>query len=836
MARTTIDYGIDLGTTNSAICRMEKGEPAIIKSDTLKDTMPSCVSVNRKGNIRLGDGAYNTMKSDKRSATKTWRAEASNTYVEFKRTMGTDKKYNCANAGRAFSSEELSAEVLKALKSFALDDTVNAAVVTVPAKFTVNQKTATLEAAKLAGIKCCRLLQEPIAASMAYGLTTDEKTGTWMVFDFGGGTFDAALIRVEDGIMQVFDTEGDNYLGGKNLDYAIVDGIIIPHLEANFSISGILGNDVKKQILRDAMKTYAEDAKNQLSFNASTDILSNLGDLGDDDDGEELELDLSLTQEQVFAVMRPHFQKAVDICKTLLQRNGLAGTNLTKLILVGGPTHCPLIRQMLREQITENVDTSIDPMTAVAVGAALFASTQPVDAETQEPVAAGTLRLEMTFDATTAEKEEWVTVMLPANSDREKIWVEFVRAGWSSGKVEVDSNGNVVGVQLLESRPNVFEIRAYDASGNAIPCEPHEITILQGLKVGAAVLPYNIGIAVLDVERNKHVFEPAPGLEKNKPLPAVGTVSDKRTTGQLRPGVAADRLVIPVYQTGTQPNEAAGRLAERYNYVANVVITGDDVDELVPADTLCDVTLKADSSEQMTMVVDFHLANGNDISAEKVLDTGKKQSTEEAKRLIPQKLAEAQKGINKLRDEGVPVDDLQKELDRVKADANTNSEPMQLLSNVQEILCKIDDKDIATEWDRLEKQIRNELADLERAQRDLGTPETAEKVARLRSEVDSCARERNVRLGREVLEQISQLYFDLTRLFQFVGFIRHYNTRFASVRWRDYSRARELVDRGMVEIRSGEPTAETLLPIVRGIVELLPPDEAKNADAGGLLK
>ena len=179
---------------------------------------------------------------------------------------------------------------------------------------------------------------------------------------------------------------------------------------------------------------------------------------------------------------------------------------------------------------------------------------------------------------------------------------------------------------------------------------------------------------------------------------------------------------------------------------------------------------------------------------------------------------------------------MQEELNRVKADANTNSEPMQLLSNVQEILCKIDDKDIATEWDRLEKQIRNELADLERAQRELGTPETAEKVARLRSEVDSCARERNVRLGREVLEQISQLYFDLTRLFQFVGFIRHYNTRFASVRWRDYSRARELVDRGMVEIRSGEPTAETLLPIVRGIIELLPPDEAKNADAGGLLK
>ena len=101
-------------------------------------------------------------------------------------------------------------------------------VITVPAKFTVGQKTATMEAAKMAGFTKCELLQEPIAAAMAYGLAPDSKDGIWMGFDFGGGTFDAALLKVEDGIMQVFDTEGDNYLGGKNLDYAIVDNIIIP--------------------------------------------------------------------------------------------------------------------------------------------------------------------------------------------------------------------------------------------------------------------------------------------------------------------------------------------------------------------------------------------------------------------------------------------------------------------------------------------------------------------------------------------------------------------------------------------------------------------------------
>ena len=342
MARIKIDYGIDLGTTNSAICRMEKGEPRIQKIEVTDDTMPSCISINKKGTLWIGASAYRAMQSDKRRATKSWKEEASNAYIEFKRTMGTDVLYPCTHLNKNFTSEELSSEVLKSLKSFVTDENINSAVITVPAKFTVNQKTATIEAAKMAGIKRCELLQEPIAASMAFGLATDEKDGLWMVFDFGGGTFDAALLRVEDGIMQVFDTEGDNFLGGKNLDYAIVDEIIIPYLKKNYAISSILADEEKKIVLRDAMKTYAEDVKNQLSFKGHEDIISNLGDLGEDEDGEEIELDLTVTQEEAFAVMRPYFQKAVDICKDLLQRNNLTGTQLNKLILVGGSTHSPL--------------------------------------------------------------------------------------------------------------------------------------------------------------------------------------------------------------------------------------------------------------------------------------------------------------------------------------------------------------------------------------------------------------------------------------------------------------------------------------------------------------
>ena len=204
MAQVKMKYGIDLGTTNSAICRMENGEPTIKKADDLKDTMASCVSWTKKQVIRVGQGAYNDLRQDKSRATKKWSVGNENVFLEFKRTMGLDTKYSSSNMGRDYTSEELSAEVLKALKSFVSEDNVNAAVITIPAKFKADQIAATKRAATLAGIEHCELLQEPIAASFAYGLSSEQKNGIWMVFDFGGGTFDAALLRVEDGIMQVF--------------------------------------------------------------------------------------------------------------------------------------------------------------------------------------------------------------------------------------------------------------------------------------------------------------------------------------------------------------------------------------------------------------------------------------------------------------------------------------------------------------------------------------------------------------------------------------------------------------------------------------------------------
>ena len=828
MARIKIDYGIDLGTTNSAICRMEKGEPTIIKTDVLKDTMPSCVSFTKRKGVKAGDSAFNDLKSDKRRASKVGKKETSNAYVEFKRTMATNTRYHSSFMNQDYSSEELSAEVLKTLKSFVTDEAFSSVVITVPAKFTVNQKTATIEAAKMAGFKRCELLQEPIAASMAYGLAANEKNGIWMVFDFGGGTFDAALLKVEDGIMQVFDTEGDNYLGGKNLDYAIVDNIIIPYLMKNYNLSATMADADKKEVFRDAMKTYAEDVKNQLSFKGHEDIISNLGDLGEDEDGEEIELDLTVTQEEVFAVMRPYFQKAVDICKNLLQRNNLTGTQLDKLILVGGPTHSPLIRQMLKEQITPNVDTSIDPMTAVATGAALYASTLDNEVNGDE-IQIGTVKLEMGYESTSVETTEWISVKLADDSSLNKVWVEFVRAdkAWSSGKTEVDSKGNVIEANLVEGKPNSFSVLAYDDKGNAIPCFPSEITIIQGSKVGAAPLPYNIGIAIWDDNKKRGVFRMAKGLEKNKLLPAVGVVNDLKTSKQLRPGIVDDVLTIPVYQVDDF-SEAEGKTASLYEHVADAVVTGDDVESLIPVDSVVDVTLKADSSEQMKLEVHF-LAS--DITVEKVLDTNKEQSASDDE--IQKGLNEAEISLRRLEAEDISTSELQTQFDSVKKDFANSSEKKAVLQHLKEVLRGIERLDSSTEWQRIEKNLREEFDRLERAQSDLGNDKTASLVEQLRTQTDKVIRDKDVRMGYELLEQISALFVHLTMVYQCMGLIQDCHRRFGSIRWKDSSRARQLINKGLEEM-NGQPTVEKLHPIACSLIDLMPDDEAANVD--GLLK
>lgn len=825
MAQLKVNYGIDLGTTNSAIARMEAGKPTVKKIEVTDDTMPSCVYFQKNKSCHVGRKAYSSMKSDKRRAMKKMDAEASNTYLEFKRTMGTDKKYVSSNMdGREYSSEELSAEVLKALKSFITDEDFKSVVITVPAKFTVNQKTATIEAAKLAGFNHIELLQEPIAAAMAYGLTATQKDGYWLVFDFGGGTFDAALIKVEDGIIQVFDTEGDNYLGGKNLDYAIVDGILMPYLQENYSIDGYLANPEEKEILREAMKTYAEEIKNELSFKDRYSLYVDPGDLGEDEDGEEYEIDLTVTKEEVYDAIRPLFQKAVDICKDLLNRNNLTSNQLGKLILVGGPTHSPLVRQMLKEQVTTNVDSSINPMTAVAEGAALYAST--IDNEIkEEDLKTEDIVLDINFESMTVDTDLWVPVSL--KSGAESVMIQFVRSdnAWDSGKTEIDKNGNVVELNLVEGQPNSFRVECYDHQGNRLNCFPKEITIIQGSKVGNATLPYDISIAIFNEQRERDVVAHLDGLERNKTVPATGVKNGLHTNVQVRAGVDSDVLRIPIYQAD---NGAEGKSAILFEFVGEVEINGDDVDVTIPKNANVDVTVKVDRNEQMTVEAYFP---DQDVTVSKTIDTSKKQSIENAKEFADEQLPIAKRSIRNLRNEGHDVADLEQQLNSVENEHANSTESKMVMQHLKEVLRKIEDFEDNTEWGRVEAELREEFDRLEKANADLGNNKTNQAINALRQQIDEVIRKQDVKMARELKEVVNHLFFQLTMVYQCRYLIEDMNRDFDIISWKDRNRARTLINQGLAEINN-QPTREKLQPITVALLELLPEGERRKRGSG----
>lgn len=847
MARIKIDYGIDLGTTNSAIARMEGGEPVIKQTESNStDILPSCVyfSKNKKGEkgIRIGINAKNAVYSDAIMALSKNVPPKEHGYLEFKREMGSDKKYSNENMSKAYyTPEELSAEVLKKLKSPINDEVVNSVVITVPAMFDARQKDATMKAAHLAGFRQCELLQEPIAACMAYGLSAEKKDGRWLVFDFGGGTFDAALVKVEKGILTVFDTEGNNYLGGKNLDEAFVNKILLPHLKNDYDLTSYESVAWKKRALMEALKGPAEEMRIALSFADSTDYSTydrNLN-LGKDDNGEGIDLEITVTRDQLIDAVKDQYQKAVDICKDLLKRNGMTGEDLDSLILVGGPTYSPIIREMLRKEVSQSVDTSINPMTAVARGAALYASTIDADineVEIRQEAKSQVVFLQVGYNSTSVGSSEWVSVRIDnektGNGCPSQLFIEFQRVdgAWRSDRTPVDVNGNVIESYLLEGKANTFKITAYDQSGNKVATFPDEFTIIQGLKVGAAPLPYNIGIEVFGEVKQRGVFEPAIGLEKDKPLPAVGVVHNKKTTQNLRPGIATDILSIPVYQAGGLVQDAKGKTAAFHKQFANVIVTGDDVEQLIPEDSSVEITLHVDSSEMMTMEVYFPLV---DFTVKKKLDLGGRDSREEAAKWVEKEVKSAERSIISLSNEGVPTENLFEELQAVKKLAADGNDPMRAQSDLKKVFQKLEELEVSTEWERIEKELREEFDKLERVQADLGNAKTSQLVEQLRNQTDQVIGEKDVNMGREVLGQVKRLYFSMTLVYQCAGFIRHYNDNFDSVQWSNSGRARQLINQGLSAINN-HPTSESLLPIVQALLKLMPDEEA--IEAGGLLK
>ncbi len=836
--KNKIDYGIDLGTTNSAIARMENGVPTIIKADSSKDILPSCVRFTPKKTVMVGELAVSAMQNEITRALNTFDDEKMNSFIEFKRTMGTTHKYESSNMNQKFSSEELSAEILKTLKSFVQDENISSIVITVPAKFLNPQKEATIQAAKLAGFKHIELLQEPVAAATAYGLTAKDKDSYWLVFDFGGGTFDAAIIKSEEGILTVKDTEGDNWLGGQNLDYEIVDQIIIPYLQENYAINSILSDDKKKQMLREALKRYAEIAKNQISFKDKWAISVELGALPiNDDNDEEIEIDIEVVEKDIENVLSPIFQKAINIAKDLLKRNNLKGSDLGTLILVGGPTYSPILRRMLKEQITKNIDTSVDPMTVVAKGAALFASTISVSEEVKEASRDKTkLQLDIKYEATSVETEEMVSLkILKEKTEGEildKIFADVVRedGAWSSGKKKIDEKAVLVDVLLQERTSNVFTVNLYDEHGNKLECQPNQFTILQGIGglEGMSTLPYHIGIGKWFDEYEKDLFSSVKGLEKNKKLPATGVRNDLKTRKEVRPGMASDIIEIPIYQ-GSYDTEGTNPIFN--DWVTTVIISGENLPALLPEGSPVEITIKVDRSEQMHFSVYFPF-----IDHTEELKIQIKQTEPPTEEKLKRDIADAKRTAKRVNDAAIfnKLDEYENQLENEKGSADGK---MKILDSLRKELLKLDEADKATLFPKIEQELKDVFFELEdlinKIKQNKDDSELSMNIDALlsdiRKKVDAVIREKNIKEAKDLIGEISGLDFELRNAVTGnagdLQFLQHFNQNFNSLHWKNPTKARQLINQAMQQVANGN---RNIRPLLVEIVQLLPREEQEG--------
>ena len=811
-----INRGIDLGTTNSAIAVMENGAPVIKKSSTQKDTTPSVVSITRKGVIHTGDTAANELANQVLRATKTWsgRSASTDVFKEFKRTMGSLEVYHSKNLGKDFTSQQLSAEIIKALAASAEANDGGCIVISVPAKFDATQKTATVEAAHMAGFQYVELLQEPIAAAVAFGVTTGHKDGFWLVFDFGGGTFDAALIRVDGGVQQVVDTEGDSFLGGKDIDYALVDNILLPYVKKNFNVTKITSSEKKLMMLREALKVYAESAKVALSTAAAAEVLSDLGELGCDDDGNEIELDLTITREMAYPIMEPFFRKAINICKQILDRNHLDGDKLTKLILVGGPTYSPYLRQMLKDEVSPNVDSSVDPMTAVAKGATLYAATRNIPERLKATPAADAVEIELHYETMAAGTTAYLAVKVKdGKAVTDGMVVEVMRGdgAWLSGIVPYDDAGVVIELLLVENAVNNFTVCLYDKVGRRVTVTPDNLTILQGTQVSAAPLPYHIGFGVWDTEAERQAYVPFIGLEKSKPLPAVGVAHGRKTTMKLVPGDENTILKIPVYQAASF---IAGSPASLYEYVADVIIAGEDVEQEVPAGTEVEIQVQADSSEMMTFSVSVPSIDGYE-DIVKTLDTSPRFSADDADRLIAEYASNARHTLDALESENVAVEVLRNRLLALKQ-GHRRSEKKALVEQYKELLRDIYKLECDTAWDRTIIKVERQMALLKFREIARGDENSRRAFKYLEAYIESAKASRDVEAAKNILEEISMLNIELEWKTRLPMNVRWYNNNFDNIQWTDKELARKYVNKAM-ELIESEFTKEEMKEALRRI-------------------
>jgi molecular chaperone DnaK len=485
-----INFGIDLGTTNSLIAKFTKGTVEVFKNPSgFKETLPSIVGF-RNDRILVGEQARTYMEKDYKSVVKG-----------FKRRMGTTESFKIKSLGQSKTPIELSAFVLKELKTFIhTGETPESVVITMPASFDQAQCNATEQAGYAAGFKQVVLLQEPIAASLAYAnkeKNVDLKNSQWIVYDLGGGTFDVALVKIVEGDLKVVDHEGDNYLGGSDFDELIVKQIITPQLEKRGKFTDLLAQMTsetgKYNRLWYHLLNRAEEAKIELSSKTSTEVEFSV----EDDDGKSFDPIIPITRSEYEGIIKEIIDNTAEMLKRILTRNSLRPQDLKFVLMVGGATYTPFVRKRIEELLGIPVNTGIDPTNAIAVGAAYFAATKEINLGEKtvgKPTAPGTLRIKVAYNRASQEREEMFSAKIEGEASGFFYRITREDGSYDSG-LKTLSPRIVEDLPLLENTFNIFTFKVYDGQNNLVLTDFDSIQIAHGkYSVAGQMLPEDLSL------------------------------------------------------------------------------------------------------------------------------------------------------------------------------------------------------------------------------------------------------------------------------------------------------------------------------------------------------
>jgi molecular chaperone DnaK len=587
MARETIDFGIDLGTTNSAVAVTNATTVKVFRNAEGWEYTPSAVWEDKNQNLLVGRLAKERLESD-----------SENAHCEFKLQMGAtgaNAERIFAGSGRRMTPEQLSAEVLKVLRKDVERDCgemVDAAVITVPAAFELAQCNATRTAAELAGFKQCVLLQEPVAAALAYLENFKGEQGYWLVFDFGGGTFDAAVIQLRDGSFECIAHKGDNALGGKLIDWDIVNQLFIPTLTREYRLADFRRGNGQWLKAISKLKLKAEEAKIGTTVNPSMEVTIDF--VCQDDAGRPVGLNFELKRQDVERLCEAYVLRAIDICGQALREAKLGPDGVESVLLVGGPTLMPYFRRMLADPkagLGIPLDFSQDPLTVVARGAARFARRQRRTVKPtgeQAKAQSGQLVIDLHYKPVGPETDPIVSGRI-VNADGQTFagyTIEFtnttMRPSWRSGRIGLSPEGSFLTNLEAEKGPeNLFTIELSDSHGNRRPASPDRLTYLVDVGVREQPVINSIGVALMG---NKFFTL----LKKGTSLPARNKRKKFITGVDIKRGQPVPPIVIIM--------EGDSRRADRNKTCVEIKLPPEAITRDLPAGSEVEVTVEMDES------------------------------------------------------------------------------------------------------------------------------------------------------------------------------------------------------------------------------------------------